>query len=380
MNRRTFLGMLAGTTLAAGAGAGGVSAFLRQEKFGALPGGDVLQRIAASPHQENGEFRNLVPRPILSNDDSFAHALLRSLVEKKPDNVKPPCPVPSVRPDLHRSDRGDVIVWLGHSSFFLRLGGSTMLIDPVFSDHAAPVSFSTKAFPGSTPCSAQDMPDIDYLLISHDHWDHLDHPTVTALRSRIRNVVCGLGTGAHFRRWGFAGNIIHELDWGESLKPDGILRISAVTAAHYSGRALTRNRSLWTGFMLKTPERSILFSGDSGYGPHFADMGRTFGAPDVALLDCGQYDDRWKYIHMTPEEAVRAAQDLGAAALLPAHAGKFALARHPWDEPFRRVCSAAEKSGLRLLTPRMGESVFLEEPLPVLPRWWEDLQRTEQPS
>ena len=371
MNRRTFLGILAGTAVTAGAGAGGVLAFLRQEKFGALPEGEALQRIAASPHQVNGEFRNLVPRPILSDDSSFIEALLRSLLEKKPDNVEPPCPVPSVRPDLCSTDKGDVIIWLGHSSFFLRLGGCTVLIDPVFSDHAAPVSFSTRAFPGATPCSAQDMPDIDFLLISHDHWDHLDHPTVTALKDRIRHVVCGLGTGAHLRRWGFAEPVIHELDWGESFSVDGRMRVSAVTAAHYSGRSLTRNRTLWTGFVLESPGRRILFSGDSGYGPHFADIGKAFGAPDVALLDCGQYNERWKYIHMTPEEAVQAAQDLGAAALMPAHVGKFALSRHSWDEPFRRVWRAAEEKGLPLLTPRIGESVLLDRPLPVFPRWWE---------
>ncbi len=371
MNRRTFLGILAGTAVTAGAGAGGVLTFLRQEKFGALPGGDALQRIAPSPHQVNGEFRNLVLRPILSDDSSFIEALLRSLVEKKPDDVEPPRPVPSMRPDLRSADKGDVVIWLGHSSFFLRLGGCTVLIDPVFSDHAAPVSFSTRAFPGSSPCQAQDMPDIDFLLISHDHWDHLDHPTVTALRGRIRHVVCGLGTGAHFRRWGFAESVIHELDWGESFSPGGRLRVSAVPAAHYSGRSLTRNRTLWTGFVLESPGRRIVFSGDSGYGPHFADMGKTFGAPDLALLDCGQYNERWKYIHMTPEEAVRAAQDMGAAALLPAHVGKFALSRHAWDEPFRRVCRAAEEQGLPLLTPRIGESVFPGSSLPVFSRWWE---------
>ncbi len=373
MNRRTFLGVLAGTALTVGAGAGGTLAFLRQEQFGALPEGEILKRIMASPHYANGTFHNLVPHPILSDDSSFAGALIRSLVEKRTGTV-PPRPIPSLRPDLSTLNGiGDVIIWLGHSSFLIRLGGKTILIDPVFSDHASPVSFSTRAFAGTTPCSALDMPDIDILLISHDHWDHLDYPTVTALGSRIKQIVCGLGTGAHFRRWGFDGNIIREADWGECVVRDGAVRISLVTSAHYSGRSLTRNKSLWAGFVLESPKRRIFFSGDSGYGPHFTAIGKTFGAPDIALLDCGQYNERWKYIHMTPEEAVRAAKDLGARAIMPAHVGKFALSTHPWDAPFRRILEACQKHSMTLLTPRIGELFDMENTLPVFPRWWEEL-------
>ena len=300
-------------------------------------------------------------------------ALIRSLLEKR-TGTEPSRPIPSLRPDLSTLNGiGDVIIWLGHSSFLIRLGGKTILIDPVFSDHASPVSFSTRAFAGTTPCSALDMPDIDILLISHDHWDHLDYPTVTALGSRIKQIVCGLGTGAHFRRWGFDGNIIREADWGECVVRDGAVRISLVTSAHYSGRSLTRNKSLWAGFVLESPKRRIFFSGDSGYGPHFTAIGKTFGAPDIALLDCGQYNERWKYIHMTPEEAVRAAKDLGARAIMPAHVGKFALSTHPWDAPFRRILEACQKHSMTLLTPRIGELFDMENTLPVFPRWWEEL-------
>ena len=372
MNRRTFLGMLAGAAVAAGAGAGGTWMFLRQEQFGAIPDGDIMRRILRSPHYADGEFHNLIERPILSDNSSFIGALLRSLVEERPAPA-PPAPVPSRKPDLHSLDAAeDFVVWLGHSTFFLQLGGRRLLIDPVFSDHAAPVSFSTKAFAGATPCSAADMPYIDALLISHDHWDHLDYPTVMALKGKVGNIVCGLGTGAHFRRWGFKNAVIHEADWGDTVELND-LRIRIVTASHYSGRTLTRNKSLWTGFMLESPGRRVFFSGDSGYGPHFADIGRTFGAPDLALLDCGQYNERWKYIHMTPEEAVRAAQDLGAGALLPAHTGKFALSYHPWDEPFRRITAAAQGKNFRLITPVIGDVVSLELPLPEFPRWWETL-------
>lgn len=375
MNRRAFLGVLAGTALTVGAGAGGTLAFLRQKQFGALPEGESLRRIMASPHYADGAFHNLVPHPVLSDDSSFAGALIRSLVEKR-TGTEPSRPIPSLRPDLSTLNGiGDAIIWLGHSSFLIRLGGKNILIDPVFSDHASPVSFSTRAFAGATPCSARDMPDIDVLLISHDHWDHLDYPTVTALGGRIKQVICGLGTGAHFRRWGFGRDIVREADWGESVVNDAV-RIRLVPSAHYSGRALTRNKSLWTGFVLESPERRIFFSGDSGYGPHFTAIGKTFGAPDVALLDCGQYNERWKYIHMTPEEAVRAAKDLGAGTIIPAHVGKFALSTHPWDEPFRRILEASRKHSLTLLTPRIGELVDMKNTPPAFPRWWEECSPT----
>lgn len=173
MKRRAFFGMMAGAAVAAGAG--GVFAFLRQEQFGALPEGEDMRRILRSPHYADGAFHNLIERPVLSDNSTFAGALLRSLVEERP-NPAPSAPVPSKKPDLLSRGRSEnFVVWLGHSSFFLQLGGKRLLIDPVFSDHAAPVSFSTRAFAGSTPCTAQDMPDIDALLISHDHWDHLDY-------------------------------------------------------------------------------------------------------------------------------------------------------------------------------------------------------------
>lgn len=349
---------------------GGGAVFLGQEKFGALPEGEELLRIKASPNYVDGEFRNLIPRPVLSNGSSFAGSFLNFLMKKKDPNVRP-SRVPCEKPHFHAlQNAGDVLVWLGHSSFYLQLNGKRILIDPVLSDYASPVPFSVRAFPGSTVCSARDFPPIDCLIISHDHWDHLDYDTVTALRENIGHVVCPLGAGSHFLRWGFERGRILEADWGETLNI-GEIRIHVVTASHYSGRSLTRNKTLWAGFMLEALSRRIFFSGDSGYGPHFADIGRRFSGVDLALLDSGQYNENWKYIHMTPEEAVQAALDLGAKSMLPAHIGRFALAYHPWNEPFRRAYAAAQNANLPLLTPVIGQAVRLEDPLPALPRWWE---------
>lgn len=373
MNRRTFLKTLASVAVVSGCAGGGAWAFLRQAKFGALPAGSDLQRVLTSPHYTGGIFHNVVPRAILSDNSSFALALLRSLVAKRVNPV-PPCPVPSKRIDLHTLDRfQDTIIWLGHSSFFIQLGGGRILIDPVFSPHAAPVSFSTPAFAGATPYSVHDMPDIDCLMISHDHWDHLDYPTVMGLKPKIGNIVCGLGVGAHFRRWGFPDSLIHEADWGDVIHLNTGIRVHVTTASHYSGRSLTRNKTLWAGFLLETPQKRIFFSGDSGYGPHFAALGKQFENIDLALLDCGQYNERWRYIHMTPEETVQAATDLGAQALLPAHVGKFSLAYHPWDEPFKRISAASRGKNYRLITPVIGDPVEITESMPPYPHWWEHL-------
>ena len=378
MKRRTFLKMAAGGVAFSGAAVGGAGLFLHQLAFGAVP--EETSVFLHSPRYRNGIFHNTLPTPILSDGGSFTGALIRSFFAKK-DRPVPPGPVPVVRIDLGSLDKSrDMVMWLGHSSFLVQIGGVRLLIDPVFSPFAAPVSFSTRAFPGATPYTAADMPRSDCLLISHDHWDHLDYPTIMGLRLKVGHIVCPLGVGAHFRRWGFAEEVIHEADWGDALSLENGLRIHVVEARHYSGRSLTRNKALWGGFLLESGRRKIFYSGDGGYGPHFANMGKAFGGVDLALLDCGQYNRRWRYIHMTPEEAVRAAEDLGAGALLPAHVGKFALARHAWDEPFRRIVAATRDRNLHLLTPRIGEPVDMAAQLPVFPFWWETLKPEPSPA
>ena len=287
--------------------------------------------------------------------------------------------MPTVKTSLKSLDRNaDTVIWLGHSSFFIQLGGQRILIDPVLSDHAAPVSFSTRAFPGSNPYTTEDLPDIDVLLISHDHWDHLDYPTLTALRPKIGQIICGLGVGAHLQRWGFSESIIHEGDWGERTTLRD-LTIHITPARHFSGRSLTRNKTLWVGFVMETPQRRIFYSGDSGYSPHFAELGNKFGTFGLVLLECGQYDKRWNLIHMMPEETAKAADDLHAETLLPAHSGKFSIAYHAWDEPYRRLAAASRGKNWRLATPRIGEPLLFnmteaKEGNESVSQWWQHVQ------
>ncbi|MGB3209940.1 MAG: MBL fold metallo-hydrolase, partial [Desulforhopalus sp.] len=205
------------------------------------------------------------------------------------------------------------------------------------------------------------------------HWDHLDYPTVMALKSKVKHVICPLGVGAHFEKWGYSREKIHEADWYNRIKFAEELIIHMLPARHYSGRLTTKNKKLWAGFALETRKRRLFFSGDSGYGPHFSEIGQKFSGFDLVFLDCGQYDKRWASIHMTSEEAVRAAEDLQAKALLPAHVGKFTIARHPWDEPFTHIAEASRKENIRLLTPQIGEQIFLDNIQAEMSQWWKDM-------
>jgi len=345
--------------------------YLGHEKFGRLPEGERLAALEASPNYRDGTFHNQVEiREIVSGGPSLKGFVKFFFHER--DNPVPPGPVPIVKTDLKALDGADdVVVWLGHSSYFVRLGGRTILIDPVFSAYASPFFFSTRAFAGTNPYTAADMPAIDYLLISHDHWDHLDYDTVMALKPKVRHVVVGLGVGAHFARWGFPGEMVHEADWDTDVRLDDGLTIHVLTARHFSGRWLDRNRTLWASFAFETPSRRVFYSGDSGYGPHFKEIGERFGGFDLVMLDSGQYNEAWRNVHMTPEQSAQAAEDLQARAALPSHAGKFSISYHSWDDPFKRFVKAGEGRDYRLVTPRIGEPVRLAEREQTFSHWWE---------
>ena len=357
---------------------GGVAAliwlYLRQPQFGRLPSGSYLKKLEASPHYANGQFQNLLPTPALAEDTSLIASLAKFVFTKRERPV-PAEPVPSVNVDLLGLDsRQDVVIWLGHSSYFLQLGGYRILIDPVFSAYASPVSLVNRAFAGANPYTAGDMPAIDCLLISHDHWDHLDYPTVMALQDKIRQVICPLGVGGYFLQWGFAPERIREGDWFDRVELAADLAVELLPARHFSGRLLTRNKTLWAGFALLTAQRRVYYSGDGGYGPHLKDIGDRFGGFDLAIMENGQYDMRWRYIHMLPEEAARAAVDVRARTVLPGHAAKFALANHPWDEPFRRITTASQDKPYRLLTPVIGQPVQLDDKEQTFSHWWETIR------
>ncbi len=344
--------------------------FLDEAKFGKPAGGERLERIKASPHFKDGQFHNLSETPQLTEGATYL-SVMREFFFGKNKNGTPATVLPSKKTDLlNLHPAQNVLVWFGHSSYFLQIDGKKILVDPVLSGSASPIKFTTKSFKGSDVYTTDDIPHIDYLFISHDHWDHLDHETVVKLKPKIGKVITGLGTGAHLEHWGYEPKKIIEKDWNEEIILEDGFKVYTTPARHFSGRSLKRNRALWVSFVLATPSLKIFLGGDSGYDTHFKEIGKTFGPFDLVILENGQYNKNWKHIHMMPEEVVQAAQDLDAKALLPVHWSKFSLAIHAWDEPIQRVVAEANKKQMKILHPMIGEALNLNDPATTT-RWWE---------
>jgi len=340
-----------------------------QKVFGKNPSGERLKKITKSKQYRNNHFNNTSLTPMLAEDSSMLKTL-RSYFNK-PADITPPAALPFVKTDLTKlSGAAPVIVWFGHSSYLIRVNGLNILVDPVFSGHASPFSFMVKAYEGANSYSVADMPAIDVLVQTHDHYDHLDFTTVAALRPKVKRVITALGTGAHFEYWGYNPAAITELDWYEATTVAPGIQLTAAPGRHFSGRGLTRGKTLWASFILKTATHKIFIGGDSGYDDHFKEIGAAFRPFDLAILECGQYNAHWKYIHMMPEETVQAAADLGAKLLLPVHWAKFTLALHPWNDPIKRVIKKAAELNMPVTTPLIGEPVILGDNYP-RSVWWE---------
>ena len=254
------------------------------------------------------------------------------------------------------------------SSCFLKINGVTILVDPVFSGNAAPVSCMIKAFKGTDIYTVDDFPNIDILLLTHDHYDHLDYKTVKKLQHKVKKVCCSLGVGSHLEHWGFDQKTITELDWWQTFETRE-LTLTATPGRHFSGRGLKRGQTLWSGFVLETKGYNLFLGGDSGYDSHFKKIGDEFGPFDLVILESGQYNKSWPHIHMMPEQTVQASLDLQSKVLLPVHWAKFSLAMHPWTEPIQRVVTEAKKLGVKLTTPMIGETVTIGKDYPDQ-AWW----------
>ena len=364
IRRRRFL--LGALGAAGAAAAGGGAMFLHGPQFGRPPSAERLRRIQASPNWKNGAFRNLEPivAPPPEKRERRLKIWSRFLFADKKD-LFPDGMLPIRIPDFTGGGRsaepdGARAAWLGHSSLWLELDGMRILVDPVFGDYASPVPFINRAFPGTGVAEAEDFPEIDVLAISHDHWDHLDYPSVTALRDKVRAVVCPLGVGEYLEQWGFDGAIIREGDWFDSFDFGGALRIHIVPGRHFSGRLSRSGQTLWGGFVFDSPLHRVYFSGDGGWGRHFAEIGRRFAPVDVAFMENGQYNDSWPSVHMTPAETALAAETVGARAVVPIHNSRFALSRHAWDAPMSELARESEGRRYSLWTPMIGETFSLD--------------------
>jgi L-ascorbate metabolism protein UlaG (beta-lactamase superfamily) len=261
-------------------------------------------------------------------------------------------------------------VWFGHSSYFIQIDGKKILVDPVFCGHASPFKFMIKAFKGTDIYTAKDIPDLDYLIITHDHWDHLDYKTVIELKPRVGKVITGLGTGAHLERWGYEPEMIIERDWYESANLGDGFSVDVMPARHFTGRGPKPNQTLWASYVFQTPTFRMFIGGDGGYDEHFAELGEKYGGFDLAILENGQYNVRWKYIHLLPEQVLLAAKELKAKRLFPVHSSKFALANHSWDEPLKALTEINQSIQQPMITPKIGEVVFLKDSSQVFSQWW----------
>ena len=336
---------------------------------GKLPSGKHLEKLKQSPNYKKNAFKNLSDTPMIPADISYWKMTKEFF--KKNKTKQPPGLVPSVKTDLNNLNSSKpVIVWFGHSSYLIRIENKNFLIDPVFSGNAAPLSFMLKAFPGSNIYKPEDMPVIDYLILTHDHYDHLDFKTVRKLRNKVSNIYCSLGVSSHLKYWGFDINKITEMDWWESKQLEGNILLTAAPARHFSGRGIKRGQTLWSSFILKTKEYNLYLGGDSGYDSHFKEIGDKYGPFDIAILEAGQYNTMWPLIHMMPEETVQAAVDLKAKSLLPVHWGKFTLALHAWDEPIKRVIEKARSINTKVHTPKIGQPLIIDDNIQT-ENWWE---------
>lgn len=339
--------------------------------FGRLPKGLRLEKIRNLSNYRDGALQNESLTLMQPEGVSFFKILNAFFFEKHP-NKAPGKALPYILPNINGSPKGDApeMIWFGHSSYLIKINGLRILVDPIFSKTPSPFSFiGSKAFLGTEMVKAEEFKNIDVLIITHDHYDHLDYESILKIAPEVKSIVTSLGVGSHLERWKINKEKINELSWNESITLFNSLQLTAVPARHFTGRKFKRNQTLWSAFVLKTDNFRLFLGGDSGYDAHFAKIGEEHGPFDLALLECGQYNAYWPYIHMFPEETVQAAIDLKAKILMPVHWGKFSLAMHPWNEPVKRVVLAAAAKKLPLVTPKLGETIILNEYLPT-ENWW----------
>lgn len=344
-----------------------------QEVFGSEAKGERLKRMQQSKHYKDNQFQNLSYTPSLTEGYSMPRVMFNFFFKKKDPLLKPLKNIPSVHTDLKNIPIDqDVFVWLGHSSYYIQTNGVSFLIDPVLSLYGSPFKFFNKAFSGADIFKPEDIPNLDYLVITHDHYDHLDYPTVKAIKSKVSKVILPLGVGAHLERWGYKSEQLIEEEWGAEVNLKNDLKIIYTPARHFSGRKVKRNVTLWTSYVLETPTRKLFLGGDSGYDIHFKMIGEKYGPFDYAIIENGQYNEAWKYIHALPEDVVQASIDVNAKNIIPVHSSKFALALHAWNEPLEKVTRLGKEKNLHILTPIIGEPVDLNKSDNQFKIWWED--------
>ena len=263
------------------------------------------------------------------------------------------------------------LIWFGHSAFLLQIKDKNILMDPMFGEVPAPHPLLGKnRFSKELPIEVKTLPKIDAVIFSHDHYDHLDYGSIQLLKDKVGIFYTPLGVGAHLQEWGIEQERIVELDWWDEVIFQD-LKLKCAPAQHFSGRGLRdRGKTLWSSWVIQSDEENIFFSGDSGYGPHFKEIGERFGPFDFAMMECGQYNELWKEIHMMPEETAQAGLDVKAKKIMPIHWAAFKLAMHSWTEPVERVSKKAAELGIPLMVPKIGEAIYFQTTETYEDNWW----------
>jgi len=325
--------------------------------------------MKASPNWCNGRFVNPLP------PERFAFGSMLKEWFRGNDYRTPKDPLPVVfrKGEEFRQPPLDAlrITWLGHSSLLLEIDGHLILIDPVWSERASPFNSTGPKRFFDVPVKLEELPPLDAVVISHDHYDHLDRETVVALAERGVRFIMPLGVGAHLEHWGVSPKHIVELDWWEEVSV-GALKLVATPARHFSGRSgfgSDRYKTLWAGFAMIGPNHRVFYSGDTAMFPGFTDIGERFGPFDLTLIEIGAYNKAWRDYHIGPEQALDAHRMLDGKLMIPVHWGTFNLAFHSWTEPAERLIVAAQRAKIAIAIPRPGVTVDVAHP-PDVEKWW----------
>jgi L-ascorbate metabolism protein UlaG (beta-lactamase superfamily) len=340
-------------------------------EFGEKSKGKQLEKIEASKNYENGKFKNLSETNVDGNINYW-----KTLAEYFTKGNKVPdwsIPVIKITSETIKNTPDTItkITWFGHSALLVEIDGKKIFLDPMLGNVPAPHPWlGSNRFNDTLPLAIENIPNLDAVIISHDHYDHLDYGSIKKLNDRVNHFYVPLGVGAHLISWGVSENKITEMDWWESTLLEGIT-LTATPSRHFSGRGVTdRFRTQWSSWVIQGKKDAIYFSGDSGYDTHFKEIGDKFGPFDIVIMECGQYDEQWPLIHMMPEETVKATIDVKGKLLLPIHWGSFKLGLHSWTDPAERVSKQATLQNVSLTTPIIGEVIILGEGAPNS-NWWE---------
>lgn len=343
------------------------------KQFGGKPSSELLKSYSRSVNWKEDRFHNLELADMHIPLRLFPTILRKQLTGRKKREPKTNLPILPFNPNAFLEESVSAkAIWYGHSVVLLRMNKKIILIDPMLGDDCSPIApFATRRYSKHTLDLIDDFPPIDVILISHDHYDHLDYASIQKLKEKTTSFFVAMGVKRHLVSWGVAEERVHEFDWWDSFELED-LQVTFTPTRHFSGRGLKdRFKSLWGGWVIASSEQRIWFSGDGGYGKHFKEIGERLGPFDLAFMECGQYNDYWKDIHLFPEESVQAAIDARVHAAIPVHWAAFSLSfQHTWKEPAESFAESAKRRNLMAAFPAMGEVVSIAQ-LPTH-RWWNE--------